>query len=771
MSSLQGKLWLAFIVLGTLTFIATTFIHSASIAPGETLMSELGGDVASIEFMLHQEEWRLNRAVQFIADYLAQQTDLLERLRTDTLDLYIDPDYVQQQKHHYHLDVLVVAQADNQRFSDPTAVTERLYHLLAKAETGNNVVSSISVVNDQFQWMVAAPIRDGAEVYGSVAAVRTLTEKSPVIQNMIDQLPAGAFFQIISDKQVLISSTDALTRPIIDPQQLTFTDLRLDTDIVQHQPIHDQHYVVTYRALADGEANIVAAIVYAQPNTFLSLWKRKTFQRALAAIFLIIMILPLSIGAMTHDLSTSLVELKAKIVQVLQNNLDIRAKVPNNEVGEIAADFNVIVDRMNELVADEREKRAELSKLNAIARSISGVVEDLDMLRHMIMEKTIDAIEDVTHFELFLKNEEKDELEVSVSGSAGVGAPISREVMELGEQIAGKVVSEATPLIVNSIEERHNLPNPNNIHTCLLSVPLTTRGMVIGAINLYSTRLENGFTENDLTFMMMIAGQASISLDNASLYRKVAEQERMGKELEITNEIRKEILPQTTPNVPHLTLSAAIQRVRTHGGDYYDYIHHGSDDTVGLVLADVTARGVQAGILTIIMRMAIHASAEYIQSPREMVLNMYNVIKDNMSENTLVKISYAIWDGPARKLTFCSAGQPHLLIYRAESELVIEYEFSKTGALGAETDLETKLTEYSASFQPGDSFLFFTDGARTARNTAHEWFSVTDIKHALQDYADRTAEEIQQGITQQILDHIQDARQDDDFTLLVGKVS
>src|SRR5207237_9592942 len=102
--------------------------------------------------------------------------------------------------------------------------------------------------------------------------------------------------------------------------------------------------------------------------------------------------------------------------------------------------------------------------------------------------------------------------------------------------------------------------------------PLTSKGKVVGVIDLESTQVDY-FTEYHQKFLMTLASRMASALVNAELYERVADNERrISREMKIAREIQRQLMPDEVPSIPPLQMAVLFKPGAQLGGDVYDWI-------------------------------------------------------------------------------------------------------------------------------------------------------------------------------------------------------
>ncbi len=247
----------------------------------------------------------------------------------------------------------------------------------------------------------------------------------------------------------------------------------------------------------------------------------------------------------------------------------------------------------------------------------------------------------------------------------------------------------------------------------------------------------------------------------------VREIERKNAELRIAAEIQKSLLPETIPVVPGFEIAAASIPAREMDGDFYDMIAIGDDNPgsrTGLLIADVSGKGMPAALFMVLSRMTIRASAAHHHGPAEVLGDANGVISGDARSGMFVTAVYGVIDPVSRTLCYVNAGHNPPLLYREGN--VAEFEGSGI-ALGA-----TPGASYSShviGFSPGDIAVLFTDGVTEALNPAMELFGDDRLKSAILSAGNMKPGEIVDHILGEVHGFCKGAPQADDITLIVIK--
>jgi serine phosphatase RsbU (regulator of sigma subunit) len=253
-----------------------------------------------------------------------------------------------------------------------------------------------------------------------------------------------------------------------------------------------------------------------------------------------------------------------------------------------------------------------------------------------------------------------------------------------------------------------------------LVLPLISQGELIGWLGLGPRLSESDYSADDRILLANLALQASPAVRVAMLVRKeqaqAVERERMEYELRLAREIQIAMLPKALPSLAGWSVATHYQPARSVGGDFYDFISR-PDGQLGVVIGDVTGKGVPAAMLMATTRSALRAVAQERLSPGD-VLKLVNAqLELDIPNHMFVTCLYAILDPATGRLVYANAG--HNLPLRRSSHGVEELRAHGV-PLGLMADMSYE--EKEAILEPGDTLLLHSDGLVEAHNADREMF-------------------------------------------------
>lgn len=206
---------------------------------------------------------------------------------------------------------------------------------------------------------------------------------------------------------------------------------------------------------------------------------------------------------------------------------------------------------------------------------------------------------------------------------------------------------------------------------------------------------------------------------------RIEERTRIEQEMQTARLIQHSLLPKEVPGLAGWQIATYYQPAREVGGDLYDFLAF-SDGRLGLVIGDVTDKGVPAAIVMATARSMLRAAALTSDSPGEVLARVNNLLYADTPERMFVTCFYAILEPTSGKLRYANAG--HDLPYQRNRGEVVE--LLATGMpLGLMPDMLYEEQEIQISC--GDSILFYSDGLVEAHSPAREMFGFPRLKTLL----------------------------------------
>jgi serine phosphatase RsbU (regulator of sigma subunit) len=208
------------------------------------------------------------------------------------------------------------------------------------------------------------------------------------------------------------------------------------------------------------------------------------------------------------------------------------------------------------------------------------------------------------------------------------------------------------------------------------------------------------------------------------------ERTRIEQELRTAHLIQHSLLPKEVPALAGWQIAKYYQSAREVGGDLYDFLTF-EDGRLGIVIGDVTDKGVPAAMLMATTRSMLRAAAQVTDSPGEVLARVNELLHADIPPNMFVTCFYAVLDPDSGKLRYANAG--HDLPYQRDAGKV--RELRATGMpLGLMPGMIYEEQEVIVALD--ESILFYSDGLVEAHNPEREMFGFPRLKALLEEHTD-----------------------------------
>lgn len=297
-----------------------------------------------------------------------------------------------------------------------------------------------------------------------------------------------------------------------------------------------------------------------------------------------------------------------------------------------------------------------------------------------------------------------------------------------------------------------------------LIVPLIGQGELLGALYLGQRLSEQSYSADDRKLLNSLASSVAPAMKVAQLVKtqkaEAEERERIQQELEVAALIQHTLLPKELPSIPGWQIDAFYRPARAVGGDFYDFIDLGLGRQ-GVVIGDVTDKGVPAALVMATCRSMLRAAAQKHLSPSAVLAEVNEAIVDEIPPAMFVTCLYAVVDTAAGEVVFANAG--HNLPYVRTRDGVIELR--ATGMpLGLMRDMEYDEKVYRMS--DGDVMVLTSDGITEAHNPGNEMYGFNRLMARVARRPNDT--DMVSCIVDDLEDWVGDENdQEDDITLVV----
>jgi phosphoserine phosphatase RsbU/P len=360
----------------------------------------------------------------------------------------------------------------------------------------------------------------------------------------------------------------------------------------------------------------------------------------------------------------------------------------------------------------EIDQVRSLMLLNEAAQTISSIL-DLDQLIERIVNEVAVKFGCV-ETSIWLKDDAVNEIVLagvkgcSVHGK-GVRLRIGREGM------IGHVAETGRMLYAPDVRlDPYYIPCEPGM-MAELDLPLLLDGKIIGVFNAVSPELD-GFSERQIALLQKLAQHIAVAVHNAGLFSKDR------AEREEAHHIQQALFPKMSPLVQGYMIDGHCSPAGAVGGDWYDYIML-PEGRIGLVLADVSGKGMPAAMLMSATRGVLRSLATTLRTPGEVLRAVNRFLVSDLPPEKFVTMVYAVLDPKSHTITYANAGHPWpVLLVGSEPKAMQSCSGLPLGLI------ECEYEDVTFEMPIGSKLLFYSDGISEATDLNGEEFGVERLQ-------------------------------------------
>ncbi|HEX4666539.1 MAG TPA: GAF domain-containing SpoIIE family protein phosphatase [Chthoniobacterales bacterium] len=301
----------------------------------------------------------------------------------------------------------------------------------------------------------------------------------------------------------------------------------------------------------------------------------------------------------------------------------------------------------------------------------------------------------------------------------------------------------------------------------VMATPLLYGRQNLGVLAVANGPMSADFSTSDFVVFKSIAEQSAFALYNAIVYSEANEKKRLDHDLQIARDIQRILLPSKPPPIEGFDIAGVNYAARQVSGDYFDYIQV-DEDRLGVVIADVSGKGVPASLIMAICRSVLRAEARLAKSPAEVLQKVNRQLYPDIKEDMFISMAYLILDHKRNQVTLSRGGHDAPLLYRAATG---EVEVLKPPgmALGIDSgDVFDRITgDLSVPLERDDCLVLYTDGVTEALDANGDEFGSERMIRSLRASASEGAQGVIDRLTNDVRSFAGGHPQHDDITLIV----
>ncbi len=342
-----------------------------------------------------------------------------------------------------------------------------------------------------------------------------------------------------------------------------------------------------------------------------------------------------------------------------------------------------------------------------------------------------------------------------------------------------------------------------------LAIAVTLGNVPVGTL-MVNTHTPRQFLDDESQLLALLASQLVQTLERERLHQEALAGQRLEQELDLARDIQASFLPDCCPNLPGYAITAYYRAARQVGGDFYDFIelppetgaqsdtaaapmettrkaerqlefwrtgrisgrsdesvpHAPTAARIGVVIADVTDKGVPAALFMALSRTLLRATAIDGRPPASVLEQSNRLILADSRAGLFVTCFYAILNTATHELTYANGGHNYPLVYHTATSTV---DTLRAQGIVLGIIPQPRFEQRSLVLAPGDTVLFYTDGVTETMDPERQLFGDERLAEVLRQNHQRSPEEIVEAVLAAINDFAHGQSQSDDITMVVVK--
>lgn len=420
------------------------------------------------------------------------------------------------------------------------------------------------------------------------------------------------------------------------------------------------------------------------------------------------------------------------------------------------------LQRLRRELAAERQRSHRLEVVVETAFLVNSTLDLRELADHIIglASRFIDA----ERGSLFLVDAETGVLRSLVAQGLG-GAPLE---LKIGDGIVGAVAATGRAVILDEpyADPRFD-PTVDRatgfVTRSLLTVPVRDRDGALTAVLQLLNHRGSGFSAGDVEFLAELGVPFAIALTTARLHREIVARERSQEELRLAAEIQRTLLPDELVRVPGLELERLVRPSREVGGDYWDVIPTGDGERWWLVVADISGKGVAAGLIASNVQAYFWSRRSDRRTLQRVVAEGNDLLYRLTRGRKFATLVLVEWEPASRTLRWVSAGHPPVFLRRGTGVESLAATGRPIGLLPDQSYGSGELT-----LALGDTLLLYTDGVFEAgMGSDGGEYGLERVAACLAPGG--SAAEVSRRLADDLRRHLGSAEPDDDLTVVCAR--
>ncbi len=343
------------------------------------------------------------------------------------------------------------------------------------------------------------------------------------------------------------------------------------------------------------------------------------------------------------------------------------------------------------------------------------------------------------------------------------GPPEDDPMLSLGLGIVGDVIKTGVPAVIPDVQLDPRYVAGRAGTRSEIAVPISRNARTIGALNLESDRL-HAFDHGNIEILRFFADAAAIVIQRAILHRQLLDRRRLDDQLRLAQDVQAGLLPARAPRLPGYAMAGRCIPTFEIGGDCFDYVPL-PDGRLGMMVADVSGKGIPAALIMASFRTLVRAHARSDPHPAALAEATNRRLPDYISGASFVTAFYGVLDPADGSFTYVNCGHNPPLLVRHDGRT----EELVCGGLPLGAFEDAGYDQATVRLDPGDVIAIYTDGVVENDDDERGDFGAARLAELLVKHRRRSPQDIVEVVVAETRQYHGISIYPDDFTLLVLK--
>ncbi len=359
-------------------------------------------------------------------------------------------------------------------------------------------------------------------------------------------------------------------------------------------------------------------------------------------------------------------------------------------------------------------------------------------------------------------------METAKENPQAIKSVIRLRKVPANDGMLGSVLESRTPQHIKDVkghEAFHDELVHFNENISALVAPMAYGGKDLGLLIITRDSSGRPFSESEFKLFQSASEQSAFALGNAKIHHEANQKRKFETELRIARDVQSILLPSNDPEIPGYRIVGTNSPARIISGDYFDYIPLGKGKTA-VIIADVSGKGVAAGLLMAMCRSALRAELLREPDPLIALSRVNKQIFSDIREDMFISLALYVLNDQDGNIQLVCAGHDKAPLVRSNGEL--EWIKPPGLAIGLDDgDVFSRVTKiHDIQLNTGDCLLLYTDGVTEAMNPQLEEYGADRMAEILKSSAKNETKNILKELSKDLNSFVNGYQQMDDITMI-----